>query len=307
MKKPRKLVGNKNQIHIAKAQKTPVRLQEYGVGIFPTITTKSALKKALKKELISIDGKLAKTATFIYGGEVIRFNTPPEERLKRPFVLKLEIIYEDDYLAVIHKPSGILVSGNRFKTIANALLQNLKKSKQVDAIKPQPAHRLDFGTSGLLLIGKTSSSLTALNRQFENKKIEKCYYAIAIGTINNHGTLNTQVDHKEAIANFEVLQTIPSERFNYLNLVRLKPETGRRHQLREQLSAIGNPILGDANYGIDQFLLKGKGLYLHAFSLKFIHPITAASLYFEKELPSKFKKLFSRKTYKYNIDLSSQE
>ncbi len=278
--------------HIAAVQKKPIRLQEYGVGIFPTLATKSALKKALKKQLITVNGNIASTATFIKGNEVITLLQPPIKSPKKALIFKLEIVFEDDYLAVINKPAGIVVSGNSFKTITHALPQNLQKSKQPDAVIPQPVHRLDYATTGLLIVGKTSSTITALNELFEYKEIKKTYFAVTIGKMNLKGTITFSVDDKNAISNFETLKTVPSKRFQHLNLVKLSPETGRKHQLRKHLSALGNPILGDATYGKESLILKGKGLYLHAFSLAFTHPITCKKIYLEKELPLKFSKLF---------------
>jgi 23S rRNA pseudouridine1911/1915/1917 synthase len=280
--------------HIATEQVNAIRLQEYGVGIFPTLSTKSALKKALKKKLIYVDGKIAQTSTYIYGNEEITFHPSKEKTDKKQFVLKLEVVYEDDYIAVINKPAGILVSGNSFKTINNALKQNLKKSNQLDAIKPQPAHRLDYATTGLLLVGKTSAALLALNKLFENKEITKTYLAVTIGEMKEKEKIVFPIDEKESISNFEVLETVVSKKFDYLNLVKLTPETGRRHQLRKHLYKQGNPILGDATYHNEGLLLKGKGLYLHAFALEFVHPITNNEMYFEKELPKKFEKLFDK-------------
>lgn len=280
------------EIHIAAVQERPLRLQDYGVGIFPTLSTKSALKKALKKQLIFVDEKLGKTSTLIYGNEKIKLIPFQEKSTQRQFILKLEVIHEDDHIAVINKPAGILVSGNSFKTIANALERNLKKSSQPDAIKPQPAHRLDFATTGLLVVGKTSSSLLGLNKLFESKQIVKTYFAITIGKMRNKGTITFPIDDKEAVSNFELIKALQSERFQYLNLVSLSPETGRRHQLRKHLYKLGNPILGDATYGISGQVLKGKGLYLHAYSLKFIHPITNEKMHLKKELPLKFKSIF---------------
>ncbi len=282
------------ETHIAKPQEKPIRLQEYGIGLFSTISTKSALKKALKKKLIFVDGKLGETSTYIRGNEIITFHPSEEKPNKKQFILKLEIVYEDEYIAIIRKPAGILVSGNSFKTIANALVQNLQESGQSDAIKPQPAHRLDYATTGLLLIGKTSTSLIALNKLFEQKQVLKTYFAVTIGKMIKKGTITFSVDGKEAISNFEVIETIVSERFQYLNLVKLSPETGRRHQLRKHLSELGSPILGDETYTKKDLLLKGKGLYLHAFSLKFLHPFTNEKMYFEKELPLKFGKLLKK-------------
>ena len=100
----------------------------------------------------------------------------------------LEVIYEDDYLAIIDKPPGILVSGNKLKTIVNALPFNLQVSSQIDAlINPLPVHRLDFPTSGLLLIAKTNNALVALGKMFEEKKISKIYHAITIGQMKPEG------------------------------------------------------------------------------------------------------------------------
>ncbi|MFS4493950.1 RluA family pseudouridine synthase [Maribacter sp. 2308TA10-17] len=283
----------KTETHIAAAQEKPIRLQEYGVGIFPTLSTKSALKKAIKKEYILVNGKLGTTSTFIHGNEIIAFIHPENDPCKKQLILKLEVVYEDDYLAIMNKPPGILVSGNSFKTIANALEQNLKKSDQADAVKPQPTHRLDYATTGLLLIGKTSASILALNRLFEQKKVLKTYFAVTIGKMKKEGTIDIPIDDKKAFSKFEIVNTVVSERFQYLNLVKLTPKTGRRHQLRKHLAFLGNPILGDSTYGKEGLILKGKGLYLHAFSLGFVHPFTKENLRFEKELPAKYRKLFS--------------
>ena len=283
-----------NETHITTPQLKPIRLQEYGVGIFSTLTTKSALKKALKKHLIDVDGQLATSATYIHGNEIITLHQPPKTKPSKELILKLEVVYEDEYLAIINKPAGILVSGNTFKTLDNALTQNLKPSPQPDAIQPRPAHRLDFPTTGLLIIGKTSASILALNKSFENKRIEKEYFAVTIGKMAKTGKIIFPIDEKEAVSNFEVVESLSSKRFEYLNLVRLSPKTGRRHQLRKHLFTMGNPILGDATYYKEGLLLKGKGLYLHAFSLKFVHPITNEIMYFEKELPLKFQKIFKK-------------
>ena len=105
-----------------------MRLQDYGVGKFITIQTKSALKKTLKKGLILVDGKIGSTATFIYGGERIELKPPVKLSPTKIFDSELEVIYEDEHLAVINKPAGILVSGNRLNTVVNALAKNLKKS-----------------------------------------------------------------------------------------------------------------------------------------------------------------------------------
>ncbi|WP_317045609.1 MULTISPECIES: RNA pseudouridine synthase [Arenibacter] len=196
---------------------------------------------------------------------------------------------------MIHKPAGILVSGNSFKTIANALSQNIERSSLPDATKPQPVHRLDYATTGILLVGKTSSSIRALNKMFEDKKIEKTYCAVTIGEMNNEGKITTEIDGKKSQSNYELFKSVASKRFGKLNLVQLKPQTGRRHQLRKHMSSINNPILGDAAYGIENLILSGKGLYLHAYSLNFRHPFTNKQIYLKDEFPQRFHKIFISK------------
>ena len=275
--------------HIAKKQKEQIRIQEYAVGIFNTVPTKSGIKKAIKKKLILVNGLPTSTARIIIGGEKITLLNPKNKPLRKSLILRLAITFEDDYLAIIEKPPGILVNGNKFKTIDNALQQNLKKSSQIDAVRPRPIHRLDYPTSGLLLIGKTSSTIRALNQLFEHKKIKKKYYAITIGKMNLKGAIKTYINKKTAITNYKTIQSVKSNRFEFLNLVELSPRTGRRHQLRIHLSSIGNPILGDQEYGIKSLILKGKGLYLHASQLDFKHPITKDKLSITSNLPKKFK------------------
>lgn len=204
----------------------------------------------------------------------------------------MDVLFEDEHLAVIHKPAGILVSGNTFITIANALPQNIKASTLSDATTPQPVHRLDFPTTGILLVGKTSSSIRALNQLFENHEIQKKYFAIAIGEMEKEGTITSEIDEKKSTSNYTVTKSVDSPRFEKLNLVELDPKSGRRHQLRKHLSSLGNPILGDKEYGIEGLILNGKGLYLHAYSLEFTHPFTNEKMSLIDELPSKFTKIF---------------
>jgi len=280
------------EIHTVPKLENSIRFQEYAVGIFKTLPTKSGVKKAIKKKLISINGDIATTALFILGEEkVILFESEDSSNFKR-LQLTLDVIFEDDYLAIINKPAGILVSGNKFKTISNALDQNLIKSRQLDAVKAKPIHRLDYPTTGLLLIGKTNASIIALNKLFEYKQIKKTYFAITIGQMEVSGIINTLIDNKNSETHYEVLKTVVSKRFEYLNLVKLSPKTGRRHQLRKHMLSLGNPILGDKEYCNEKLILNGKGMYLHAGILEFIHPFTKQQIKIKKDFSNKFKKIF---------------
>ena len=281
--------------HIAIPQNDTIRLQEYGVGIFRSITTKSGLKKAIKKGLISVNSEIATTAIYIKKGDLIVLFEKKSETENSLLQFSLSIRYEDEHLAIINKPAGIIVSGNKHRTIVNALPFNLKRSREIDGlIHPQPVHRLDFPTSGLLVIAKTNFTVIALSELFATKRITKIYHAISLGSMETKGKIESTIEEKKATTYYEVLNTIESPNYEFLNLVRLLPETGRRHQLRLHLSRIGHPILGDANYGINGKILKGKGLYLHASSLEFEHPVTQESISIHEDLPGKFLKIFGQ-------------
>ncbi len=269
------------------------RLSDYLPGKFESIVSKKGIKKAIEKGLVRINGRMGTTGLYVRGGEKIELLR--EQRMKPKANLKLEVLYEDDYLAVINKPAGVVVSGNKRTSIENALQGNLKNSNQKDGLEyPEPVHRLDYPTSGLLLIGKTSGAVTRLNKLFEGKEIEKVYHAVTIGSMSTtKGKIETSIKGKVAETHFEILQTVKSDKYECLNLVRLKPVTGRRHQIRIHMAEIGNPILGDKQYGKEGFILRGNGLYLHATSILFQHPYINKEITVEKDLPKKIKRIFA--------------
>jgi len=283
----------KKETHLVPPQANPVRLSDYVVDIFKTIPSRKGMKKAIEKEVVKVDGKIASTALFIRGGEKIDLYESEKEVKKPVLETKLKILYEDDYLAVVNKPTGILVNGNKFHTVENALPFNLQASSQTDAfLRPQAIHRLDYPTSGVLLIGKTHQAVAALNQAFEQQEVAKTYYAVSIGKMQKEGIIDTPVDGKFAYSKYEVEQSIVSKKYQYLNLVRLFPKTGRRHQLRKHLASIGHPILGDKVYSKVGLVSYGNGLYLQAYSIGFEHPVMKEWLEVEMELPQKFRRIF---------------
>lgn len=288
---------------IIKTQKThivpkgidEIRLQNYAKEIFGAfIPSNKGIKKAIKRELITVNGKPSTTGYIICPGDEI---TLFRDELKPPknYQLKLEIIHEDEHLTVILKPAGIPTSGNQFKTIQNALLFNLKETAGADALSwPKPVHRLDASTSGLLLIAKTKLAQMSLGQQFEEKTIQKQYHALVIGKPEQAGEWKSDIEGKFAHTSYVTLQTVPSLRNESLSLVELHPHTGRTHQLRIHLSEAGFPIMGDKLYGTEGEIFKGKGLFLSSTGVKFIHPFTREQLSFEVDIPPKFNSLLKR-------------
>ena len=282
------------QSHIVPPNTPTERISEYARKIFPNIPSRKGIKKAILRNEILLDGKPVETGRWIQPGNQIDW---VDLELKTPKILplKLEVIFEDEYLAVINKPAGIIVSGNQFRTVENALLFNISKSNEKDVLrKPRAVHRLDSPTSGLLLVAKTALAHLKLSQQFEAKTILKKYQAIIIGDIKEKGILEKPVDGKIALTHFKKIRSVPSLKNEWLSFVDLFPQTGRTHQLRIHLSDFGFPILGDALYGKKGLILKHKGLFLCAVSLKFIHPKTGERVEVKINAPQKYETLLRR-------------
>ena len=256
---------------------------------FPTI---SSVKKAMRRQVILINGRKADWNIMAKPGMEITIIEENEKSIK-PLEMDLEILFEDEYLAVINKPAGIEISGNKYLTIQNALVYNIKKSKKDDAlIYPRPVHRLDFQTSGLLVVAKTRSALANLGRQFESRKVKKTYIALVAGRMEDAKDISIPVDGLESLTQMKIISHTRSIKTEWITQVQLYPKSGRKHQLRIHMAESGYPILGDRLYG-DGPVLKGKGLFLSAIGIKLYHPITNSEIEYNIAPPSKFRRILN--------------
>lgn len=281
----------RNLVHIVPDEVTGKRLSDYIPGRFPGLDTKSAAKKAIKRGELMVQGNIATTATLVFHGCTIVWNKPEQIIPSKIYKVNLNVVFEDEYLAIINKPAGIVVSGNRFDTLENGLRAYLKPSPLEDALSlPRAIHRLDSLTSGLVIVAKTQSMRISLGRLLEEKAISKTYHALVIGEPSPSGLFDSPVNGKVALTRFETVKTIPSLVSGRLSLLRLFPETGRTHQIRIHLSEAGFPILGDNLYGKPGFVLRGKGLFLCATGVEFFHPVIGKHIKVSIDLPEKFQR-----------------
>lgn len=276
------------ETHIVPALDEEIRLQEYAASVFKSISTRSGIKKAIKRQEILIDGNIGNTSDWIKEHQKLEL-LQQEVPIKKVFQLILEVVFEDNYIAVIKKPPGYPTSGNYFKTIENALPFNLNNSPEQDTLPfPLPVHRLDNPTSGLLLIAKTRAAQTKLNLAFEHKEIHKTYLALVHGEALKNCVYNSKIEGKKAITKVTRIGGFSFKESPY-SLLEVFPETGRTHQIRIHLSGNELPIVGDLEYGLKIHPFQKKGLYLAAVALDFTHPISQESISVKIDPPQKFR------------------
>lgn len=237
---------------------------------------------------------VGKTGDWVTSGQEISVLA---DSRKIPKVLRLSVpvIYEDDHLAILHKPASLPVSGNRFRTLENALPFNLQKSLLVDAMPwPRPVHRLDAATSGLLVAAKTYSAMVRLGQAWEVGAVSKGYIAVTWGNpISSAGIISTPIEGRSAKTIYQVLRTVDHPKLETISELSLTLKTGRTHQLRKHLSELGNDILGDLIYR-KEGRRKVRGLWLFATEINFIHPITQEPLSFKLKKINKIEKLLKK-------------
>lgn len=276
-----------------------VRLVDYCIGLFPQLPTRNAVKKSMKREEIVLNKEVGRTGLWVKQFDVIEF-VDPRKKLPKPFPLKIDVLHEEDSFAVVFKPAGLVVSGNLHRTLENALIDQLQKSEAPDAIKwARPVHRLDGATSGLVILAKTLSAHHHFGKLFAERTIKKEYHAVVQGVPEDQ-TISISVDGKQAESVLTRISSVPSLQNEQLSLVKLEPRTGRTHQLRIHCVEIGHPIVGDQLYGEQGNIMKHKGLFLAATSLKFEHPLTFEMVTISAPIPVKFNALLDREARRYD-------
>lgn len=219
--------------------------------------------------------------------------------------IPIDIVYEDEYLLIINKKSGMVVHpapGNYTGTLVNALLYKFDLEGVGEKNRPGIVHRIDKDTSGLMIVAKTEKALEVLSSMIKNKEVKRKYIAIVDGVINHEkGTIDapigrdkanrqkmavTDVNGKESITHFEVL-----ERFKNNTLVKCTLDTGRTHQIRVHFAYINHPVTNDPLYGKEK--IKDFGQFLHSTSIEFTHPFTKKHIYFEVEPPKEFEEFIN--------------
>jgi 23S rRNA pseudouridine1911/1915/1917 synthase len=299
-------------------------------SIFKVLPEQAGMRLDLFITQISQDNKLGLSRTFIqrliHGGSVTLGNlkiTKPHHKVKLNQEYKisiedrkagsldsenmpLDIVYEDRDLAIINKPSGLVVHpapGNLEHTLVNALLYHFKNLSDINPQRPGIVHRLDKETSGLLVIAKNNVIHLELTRQFAKHTIKRKYIAVVKGKMEfNENVIELPIGRhptkrKSMAVGFSEKSKYAKTFYRTLmrtkefSLLELEPFTGRTHQLRVHLAFIGHPILGDAKYGKNG---KSGRMYLHARSLGFIHPRTNKFIEFSSNTPKEFMQFFKK-------------
>lgn len=264
---------------------------------------KSHIYKIIRSGEVKINKKKSDVSSKVQLNDIIRIppiKTSEKKLVKQPPAANFPILFEDDYFLIINKPSGIACHGG--SGIDFGIIEQLRKTLP-NAKFLELAHRLDKETSGVLILAKKRSALVKFQEQIRNSQIKKYYLALTLGTwqdksknvkaplykyLTKDGERRVRVDNE----NGQFAQTVFSliQKYEGFTLVKADLKTGKTHQIRVHLQHIGTPIAGDTKYGnfeINKQLTKIglKRMFLHAYEIKFIHPITGVEINIKAELP----------------------
>ncbi len=280
--------------------------------------TRSALKKLFEGGGVTINGRPAKPSQGVEEGDEVSLTLPdPVEIAARPEDIPLDIVYEDDDIAVVNKQQGLTVhagNGNIDGTLVNALLFRLKNLSGVGgALRPGIVHRIDKNTSGLLVVAKNDAAHLSLAKQIESKTCSRQYLALLEGILKDDGgNVTTYIgrDPKDRVkmavvppqkGRLAVTDYVVEQRSQGYTLARFILHTGRTHQIRVHAKYLGHPVVGDDVYGIKKQRFALNGQLLHACRLELTHPATGERMTFTAPLPGYFEEVL----IKLGFDLGS--
>lgn len=291
------------------------RLDQFIVDRIPGgYLSRAAIQRLIDDELVKVNGKKTKASYKLKSGDEIDMVAPPEPTSEIvPENIPLEIVHEDDYFLALNKQADLIVHPARGKwtgTLVNGLVHYGKKWSTINGNwRPGILHRLDRNTTGIMLVAKADEAHWRIARQFENRTIQKTYMAVIhgipplladvidmpIGKDRYHrekqAVRKIENGGKPAVTKYEVVETFPKSN---AALVKLYPKTGRTHQLRVHLSAIGFPMIGDTVYGGRVFEsgdFKFERQALHAYEITFVHPVTLQPMTLQAPLPADIETL----------------
>ncbi len=274
--------------------------------------TRSSVKKLFEGGFVKINGKTVKASQSVTAGASAEVTLPDAvEYTVKPENIPLDIVYEDEDIAVVNKPQGMTVhmgNGVTEGTLVNALLYRLDNLSGINGvIRPGIVHRIDKDTSGLLVVAKNDAAHLSLSAQIENKSCKRTYLALLDGIVkNDRGTVTTYIGRdpkdrikmavvepakgKLAVTDYEVLKRYEKG----FTLCRFDLHTGRTHQIRVHARHLGYPVVGDPVYGIKKQKFNLNGQLLHAWRLQLTHPRTGEVMYFEAPLPDYFQAVLNK-------------
>ena len=271
--------------------------------------TRSHIKKICDEGLVLVSGAVCKCNRILKENETVELTIPEQVNLDlEPKNIELDIVYQDEYVAVINKPQGMTVhAGNATKgdTLVNALLYHLDNLSGINGvIRPGIVHRIDKNTSGLLVVAKNDFVHVKLAKQLEDKTCKRIYVALCEGEFkNDKGVINTFIGRspndrtkmavlssgRNAITEYKVIK-----RYEGYTLCEFSLKTGRTHQIRVHAKYIGHPIVGDPEYGYKNQKFKLNGQLLHAKKLSFVHPKTEKVVTFSADMPDYFQNVLKK-------------
>ena len=275
-----------------------------------TELTRSRVKKLIEDGKITLNGKPCKAGDSLKAGDVI--DIVIEEPLKldlTPQNIGIEIVYQDDDLAVINKPQGLTVhagGGTNGGTLVNALLYHLDKLSSINGvIRPGIVHRIDKDTSGLLVVAKNDLAHLSLAKQIQQKTCKRIYLALVEGAPKcDNGLIDTLITRSDKDRKLMTVSTVKGrqaiteytviKKYQGFSLVEFSLKTGRTHQIRVHCKHINTPIVGDKKYGSKKQKFDLEGQLLHAHKLIFTHPRTGEEMVFTAPLPDYFEKVLSK-------------